>query len=52
MPKEKGVLCPKCNSEEHKVVDKRAGWNKIKRRRECLKCGHRFNTWEKIISLK
>lgn len=39
--------CPYCNSNEHKVVDKR---NRKKdfiwRRRKCLDCGGKFSTKE------
>jgi transcriptional repressor NrdR len=40
--------CPFCNHEETKVNDSRlAGEGKqIRRRRECLKCGERFTTFE------
>ena len=44
------LKCPFCSSDETKVVDKRIdedlGANK--RRRECLKCGRRFTTFEKV----
>ncbi len=42
--------CPFCNSDSHKVVDKRKaqGVNSIRRRRECLDCGKRFTTYERI----
>jgi ribonucleoside-triphosphate reductase len=44
------LKCPFCSSDETKVVDKRPdedlGANK--RRRECLKCGRRFTTYEKV----
>ena len=40
--------CPFCLSEENKVVDKRDSGNLTKRRRECLKCGKRFTTFEKV----
>ena len=36
--------CPNCG-EATKVVDSRQD-KYIKRRRECLACGHRFNTYE------
>lgn len=40
--------CPFCNHEETKVIDSRlAGEGRqIRRRRECLKCGERFTTFE------
>ena len=42
------MYCPFCSSNETKVVDSRlvAGGSQIKRRRECLKCSNRFNTYE------
>lgn len=40
------MLCPYCLQEETKVIDKRDVGGTIKRRRECIKCGQRFNTKE------
>jgi transcriptional repressor NrdR len=42
--------CPKCGSLELKVIEKRdlPADGSIRRRRECLKCGNRFTTYEKI----
>jgi transcriptional repressor NrdR len=44
------MKCPKCNYHESKVVDTRSTDDgvKIRRRRECIECGHRFTTYEKI----
>ena len=44
------MKCPFCNYEETQVVDTRVGEDKltIKRRRKCIKCDKRFNTFEKI----
>ena len=42
------MLCPYCGNEETKVTDKRDSKNETRRRRECLKCGKRFTTYEKI----
>lgn len=44
------MKCPYCNYREDKVVDSRAtqGNSAIRRRRECLKCGKRFTTYEYI----
>ena len=44
------MLCPKCRSLEDKVIDSRASREgaTIRRRRECLQCGHRFTTYEEI----
>jgi transcriptional repressor NrdR len=40
--------CPFCNFEETKVIDSRLAGEgqQIRRRRECLKCGERFTTFE------
>ncbi len=45
-----GMRCPKCNEMEDKVIDSRAGKDGavIRRRRECLRCKHRFTTYEEI----
>jgi len=42
--------CPYCGYKEDKVVDSRATQegSSIRRRRECLKCGKRFTTYEYI----
>ena len=40
--------CPYCFHKESKVTDKRSSREGIRRRRECLKCGKRFTTYEKI----
>jgi transcriptional repressor NrdR len=39
--------CPYCSHKESKVTDKRESPDGIRRRRECLKCGKRFTTYEK-----
>ena len=47
------MKCPYCNFGESKVVDSRPSEDngKIRRRRECLKCGKRFTTYEIIESV-
>lgn len=47
------MKCPYCSYEESKVIDSRPveEGNSIRRRRECLKCGERFTTYEKIESI-
>ena len=42
--------CPFCGESEDKVIDSRMskGGNEIRRRRECLGCGRRFTTYERI----
>ena len=44
------MRCPKCGNQDDKVIDSRASkeGSTIRRRRECLKCGHRFTTYEEI----
>jgi transcriptional repressor NrdR len=44
------MRCPYCGHIEEKVVDSREGKDGgvIRRRRECLKCHHRFTTYERI----
>jgi transcriptional repressor NrdR len=44
------VRCPVCADNDDKVVDSRAAddGTAIRRRRECLQCGHRFTTFERI----
>lgn len=48
------MKCPFCSSTTNKVVDKRAvtGTGDIRRRRECLKCGKRFTTYEKLAEIE
>jgi transcriptional repressor NrdR len=45
------MRCPKCTSIEDKVIDSRISreGNTIRRRRECLECGHRFTTNEGLV---
>ena len=42
--------CPFCRHPEDKVIDSRSNreGTAIRRRRECLKCGRRFTTYEQI----
>lgn len=42
------MLCPYCNNAETKVTDKRDCQEITRRRRECLKCGKRFTTYERV----
>lgn len=45
------MLCPYCASEELKVIDKRESDEKsVRRRRECIECGKRFTTYERVES--
>ncbi|MEA4853537.1 MAG: transcriptional regulator NrdR [Christensenella sp.] len=47
------MKCIYCDYEESKVVDSRPvdDGASIRRRRECLRCGRRFTTYEKVESL-
>lgn len=44
------MKCPFCGESEDKVIDSRSSkdGNEIRRRRECLECGRRFTTYERI----
>jgi transcriptional repressor NrdR len=44
------MRCSKCGCQEDKVIDSRTSreGGTIRRRRECLSCGHRFTTYEVI----
>ncbi len=46
------MKCPYCAWEDSKVVDSRHSEDgtSIRRRRECLKCGRRFTTYEMVES--
>jgi transcriptional repressor NrdR len=45
------MRCPKCTSIEDKVIDSRISreGTTIRRRRECLECGHRYTTTEAVV---
>ncbi len=45
------MRCPKCTSIEDKVIDSRISkeGSTIRRRRECLECGHRYSTTEMVL---
>lgn len=44
------MRCPKCGCQDDKVIDSRASreGSTIRRRRECVKCEHRYTTYEQI----
>jgi transcriptional repressor NrdR len=44
------MRCPKCGRQDDKVIDSRASreGSTIRRRRECIGCGHRFTTYEEV----
>lgn len=45
------MKCPECGYEDSKVIDSRPSEDKIRRRRECLKCKARFTTYEVIENI-
>ena len=44
------MLCPACSHDQDRVVDSRSTREgaAVRRRRECLACGHRFTTYEYV----
>jgi transcriptional repressor NrdR len=44
------MRCPFCGNSEDKVIDSRTSkeGDAIRRRRECLKCGKRFTSYERV----
>ncbi len=46
------MKCPLCGSLDTKVIDTRTAEGGIRRRRECLQCGRRFTTYERIAPLR
>ena len=44
------MRCSKCGRQDDKVIDSRASreGSTIRRRRECIGCGHRFTTYEEV----
>lgn len=48
---ENTMKCPECGFDDSKVIDSRPTENKIRRRRECLKCKCRFTTYEIIENI-
>jgi transcriptional repressor NrdR len=44
------MLCPHCGHMDDKVLESRqnSSGSTIRRRRECLKCGYRFTSYERI----
>ncbi len=47
------VRCPYCEHDDDKVVDSRSleGGAAVRRRRECLACGRRYTTHERVVEL-
>ena len=42
------MLCPFCSHDDSKVIDSRDAGDGVRRRRECLRCGLRFTTYERV----
>ncbi len=44
------MRCPSCAAHDDKVIDSREGRDgvSVRRRRECLRCGARFTTYEEV----
>ncbi|MBD1821510.1 transcriptional repressor NrdR [Cyanobacteria bacterium FACHB-DQ100] len=44
------MRCPACQNLENRVLESRSaeGGQSVRRRRECLKCNHRFTTYERV----
>jgi transcriptional repressor NrdR len=40
------MICPACQRDQDRVLKSRNQGDVVRRRRECLMCGHRWNTWE------
>ncbi|MHB1134914.1 MAG: transcriptional regulator NrdR [Chloroflexota bacterium] len=45
------MRCPACDALESKVTDSRELDESVRRRRECLSCGQRFTTFERVDRL-
>jgi len=47
------MRCPFCGHDEDRVIDSRPSeeGTAIRRRRECISCGNRFTTYEKVETL-
>ena len=42
------MKCPYCEYQDSKVIDSRSINGGVRRRRECLRCGSRFTTYERV----
>lgn len=42
------MRCPYCTNTDSKVIDSRDVNGSVRRRRECLRCGLRFTTYERV----
>lgn len=43
------MRCPYCGSDSSRVVDSRDVNSGVRRRRQCLDCGSRFTTYERVL---
>lgn len=46
------MKCPFCASTNSRVIDTRSAEGGIRRRRECMDCGRRFTTYERVAPLR
>ncbi len=44
------MICPFCGYRDSRVIDSRDAYDGIRRRRQCLSCGSRFTTYERLQS--
>lgn len=42
------MLCPYCGHNDSRVIDSRDAVDGVRRRRECLQCGLRYTTYERV----
>ena len=42
------MKCPYCQGDDTKVIDTRGADEGVRRRRECVACGKRFTTYERV----
>ncbi|MDR6757818.1 transcriptional regulator NrdR family protein [Mycoplana sp. BE70] len=47
-----GILCPQCGTNSSRVLDSRERPGAVRRRRECMRCGGRWSTEERMTSFK
>lgn len=43
------MKCKECGSSGHRVISSEKAREGVRRRRECLRCGHRWNTMETVF---
>tara|TARA_B100000315_G_scaffold169370_1_gene157932 strand:+ start:118 stop:645 length:528 start_codon:yes stop_codon:yes gene_type:complete len=44
------MQCPYCDHDDSKVIDSRDINDAVRRRRQCLGCGERFSTFERVVA--